>query len=355
MLDPAASLGAPPPPTAPVCAFVVTYNRAELLARCLDAVLAQRPVPATVLVIDNASTDGTAALLASRYPRVEVRRLEMNTGASGGYRAGVEAALAHEEPWVWILDDDAAPAPDCLAELLAVADLTGKRAVVPRRWFTDGGPDALLRDEAVVDEAAQRWAAPDEPASAEEDAALRWVPVDVFTFEGPLVHRDAFARVGLPDAGYFISADDTDWSLRHYRAFGPGAAVLARRAVVEKHRFPLTEVPIRSALKRHITGDGTFTLWPDADHWKRAYYLRNRHLLWKRMGWRRRRWQQAAVHLGYLLVDALEARRRGWDWRLRLKANARSLAQGIAGRGGAFLDPAAWHAARQRRASSRPR
>ncbi|MFY9636747.1 MAG: glycosyltransferase, partial [Cellulosimicrobium cellulans] len=94
--------------TEQVAAVVVTYNRVDKLGRVLDSILAQtRPVD-RLIVIDNASTDSTPQLLSvyDDDPRVEIVRLDSNTGGAGGFSAGMERAYERGADWVWIMDDD---------------------------------------------------------------------------------------------------------------------------------------------------------------------------------------------------------------------------------------------------------
>src|SRR5688572_16068685 len=134
-----------------VSALVVTYNRERLLEACLDAIEAQsRPVDELVLV-DNASTDGTPELLRGRgyLDRSDVRylRLDRNLGSSGGFARGFEAARESSADWLWVLDDDAEPAPDCLELLLAAppAGEPGTACVCPRVVYADGSLNSVMR------------------------------------------------------------------------------------------------------------------------------------------------------------------------------------------------------------------
>ena len=76
-----------------VVAVVVTYERLELLRESLTAVLGQTRTPDAVVVVDNASTDGTADAVATEFPSVDLFRLRVNTGGAGGFSAGLERAL----------------------------------------------------------------------------------------------------------------------------------------------------------------------------------------------------------------------------------------------------------------------
>ncbi|MEM6785212.1 MAG: glycosyltransferase, partial [Bacteroidota bacterium] len=295
--------------------------------------------------------------LGEKRPTVEHLQLDRNTGSAGGFHAGL--AHAHRAThdgrpfdFVWVMDDDVVPEPDCLALLLAVAEASGSAVVVPERREADG---TVRRAEHRLDDRAQRYVPLDGPSSLDAPAAPasppRWCATDLFTFEGPLVHRRALEAAGplspaaQPDPGLFITADDTHFAIAVYHALGPDAAALLPDAGLRRQVPPPTgTVPVRSALKGWLTGTPALDLWPDRAHWKRVYYVRNRHLVWQRLGWGRRRWRHAALHAGYLVTDALAARRLGWAWRTRLRWNARALWLGVRGRSGAFLDPARYFA-----------
>jgi GT2 family glycosyltransferase len=99
-------------------AVVVTYAAGERLRPTLEkleAALAQLDVPAEALVVDNASSDGTAALLASEFADLRVLRLDRNVGFAGGVAHGLAATDAD---WVALVNDDAEIEPDHLRLLL---------------------------------------------------------------------------------------------------------------------------------------------------------------------------------------------------------------------------------------------
>src|SRR4051794_12189716 len=102
-----------------VCAVLVTYNRSTLLREALAALLRQtRPVE-RILVVDNASTDGTRSMLGDEFPQVDVLTLPENVGSAGGFHAGIAHAFGRGFEWIWTLDDDAIAEPSALAALLA--------------------------------------------------------------------------------------------------------------------------------------------------------------------------------------------------------------------------------------------
>ena len=108
-----------------VVAVVVTYNRLSLLQRLLERLGEVRGL-AEVLVVDNASSDGTGqtlAKLADRDPGrsfvpVSGRTLSENRGGSGGFREGLAWAMERGADLAWLMDDDGRPDLDCLPLLL---------------------------------------------------------------------------------------------------------------------------------------------------------------------------------------------------------------------------------------------
>ena len=105
--------------SARVVAVVVTWNRRDLLVESLAALRAQTHPPAEIVVVDNASTDGTTELLRDESDGLQVVHLTRNTGGAGGFAAGIERALTLEPDLVWLLDDDTVPTETAAERLVA--------------------------------------------------------------------------------------------------------------------------------------------------------------------------------------------------------------------------------------------
>jgi len=205
-----------------IAAVVVTYNRLEMLQR-LVKVLDDVPSLDEVLVVDNASTDGTAEWLAELPGgRVLGRSLADNTGGAGGFHDGLEWAVERGAALVWLMDDDGAPEPDCLDLLLerdgdldfwgpvVVDEADPERLVFPIRL--PGGTRVV---HAMTD-----------VRRAADDGLIRDI---VIPFNGVLVTRDLVGRIGLPRAEFFIWGDDHEYRLRAERAGARIATVVDAR------------------------------------------------------------------------------------------------------------------------------
>jgi len=194
-----------------VCVVVVTRDRRELLRQCLTALEAQSRPPDHILLVDNASSDGTTDMVAQEFPGVETLRSDENVGGAGGFHRGVEAAHAAGYDWLWLLDDDTMAFQGTLAELLAGADRApgpGRPALMASHVvWTDGRPHPMNRVGP-----RWRWLEPLIEACADGLVLIRYA-----TFVSVLVHRSSIDRCGLPLAHYFIWSDDIEYTGRLLR------------------------------------------------------------------------------------------------------------------------------------------
>ena len=225
-------MSGPVPAPETVAVAVVTFNRADLLVGMLEALAAQVHRPDAVIVLDNASTDHTARVLAtSTLPGLQVITSETNVGGAGGFHRVVRAA--HEQGFdrIWLMDDDVAPAPDCLAVLMA----TDEDCLMAVREDRHGAlvEKAALRFDLTDPRAIKPKTAMVETTYGTRAAMPERVEIEVVAFEGFMVRRGVVDRVGLPDPSYFIFYDDVDFALRAraagYRIWAVRDAVLVRR------------------------------------------------------------------------------------------------------------------------------
>jgi rhamnopyranosyl-N-acetylglucosaminyl-diphospho-decaprenol beta-1,3/1,4-galactofuranosyltransferase len=213
-----------------VAAVVVTYNRRPLLMEALAAVQAQTRPADTVIVVDNASTDESAAAVRERFPAARLERLARNTGGAGGFAFGMALALAGDggrpADLIWLMDDDTIPEPGALAALLEARDRHpgGPPALIASRVvWTDGRPHPMNTPRV------KPFARPDERRAA---AAAGCEPIRSASFVSVLVDAAVSARRGLPRADYFLWNDDFEFTTRLLR----GQAGLLCPASVVVHK-----------------------------------------------------------------------------------------------------------------------
>ncbi len=186
-----------------IVAVVVTFNRLPLLMGLVTR-LSEIPELDEVLIIDNASTDGTGTWLMD-VP-VTSRTLSLNTGGAGGFHEGLGWALERGADLVWLMDDDGLPGPGCLTALLEHGDLDFWGPVV----VDQGDPERLVFPIRLPGGTRTVRRMVDVRAAA-ADGVIADV---VIPFNGVLVTRDLVARIGLPRAEFFIWGDDVEYLWR---------------------------------------------------------------------------------------------------------------------------------------------
>ncbi|MFC8502547.1 glycosyltransferase [Pedococcus sp. NPDC057267] len=224
-----------PGPSPTVVAVVVSYNRRELLSECLGAVATQTHPLDALVVVDNASTDGSPELVERDFPAADLVRLTRNTGGAGGFAAGLARALdQHSADLVWVMDDDTIPSETALSELLAARERYGSElGLVASRVLWTNGED---QDRNIPRRVP--WATPRARRAA---AAAGGRPMRTASFVSLLVSADAIRATGLPTADFFIWNDDFEFTARILRS-RPGIYVPAA-VVVHKTK----ELGTRSA------------------------------------------------------------------------------------------------------------
>jgi rhamnopyranosyl-N-acetylglucosaminyl-diphospho-decaprenol beta-1,3/1,4-galactofuranosyltransferase len=193
-----------------IVAVVVTWERLALLRESLAAVAAQTRAPDAVVVVDNASTDGTADAVAAEHPDVDLVRLTQNTGGAGGFAVGVERALElHAPDLIWLMDDDTVPEPGALEALLAAWRPAPRPALVASRVVWEDGRDHPMNTPRPYPLAgrAERRAA----------AEVGCVPARSASFVSVLLDAEATRAVGPPLADYFLWNDDFEFTTRLLR------------------------------------------------------------------------------------------------------------------------------------------
>ena len=229
-----------------VTAVVVTYNRLALLQQCLAALCAQTVRGFTVLVVDNASTDGTADYLKTLdMPGLVCRNPGKNLGGAGGFAYGIREAAALGCKAVWIMDDDTLPTPTALETLLA-ADAA------------HGGDYGWLSGRALAPDGA------DQPMNLQRKTMYRdidgfgdgkgEIPAVMASFVSLFLRVETVRQFGLPIAEFFIWSDDWEYTRRISREkpcyVVPSSRVCARHAEPRRGEYregrarPLGQIPL---------------------------------------------------------------------------------------------------------------
>lgn len=287
-------------------AVIVTFNRSAKLMKVLDALDGQTLRPDVILVVDNASTDDTQALVEARAQddaRIRYLRLAQNVGGAGGFHEGLKAAYRLGAHYFWVSDDDAYPQPDAIERLVqAITAFEAQHEWRPsfacsRVEWIDGSLCEMNTPRPVWD-----W-----PRFL--TARTPWALVDSASFVSILIPRWAVEQHGLPIADYFIWFDDAEYTRRLSRSY-PGIFCPESRVI-------------------HDTPDNrgvNFALVDEKSLWKFKYGARNE------ASWRRRERGRMGI-LAFAYGVHLQMKGGNVPWKLRREI-FRAIARGAVFRPG---------------------
>jgi GT2 family glycosyltransferase len=262
--------------TMSVCSITVTWNAVEALPRQLHALMQQSLPIAEIIVVDNASTDGTSEMLARDFPQVTVLTLPTNEGVGGGYACGLEYAVDKRNySWVWTLDQDSIPATDCLETLLAARERLSP-AIVKRLGIL-----APISVNTANGQAYRAWQWREGVVALSSTESIDIGMADLVISSGSLIAAEAVKQAGLPRKDFFMDFVDFEYCLR-LRRLGFLISVVKRAVLVhsigrsEDKRFlgiPWSWTIHNPWREYYKVRNQTYTIWYDYPTWRAKLYL----------------------------------------------------------------------------------
>lgn len=195
---------------------LVTYNRLDKLKIALECYEKQSYLPNQLIVVNNASNDGTTEYLdewlkkESKFKK-EVINLKKNTGGSGGFHEGLKKSLKLNLDYVWVSDDDAFPDKNCfeiandflennsdkdISAICGTVINRGKIDVMHRRRLKKG---LLFLFQTFV---------------SKREYEKEFFELNLFTYVGTFINVKKMKKEGVTIKDYFIYCDDTEHSYR---------------------------------------------------------------------------------------------------------------------------------------------
>ncbi len=215
-----------------ICAVVVTYNRKTLLKKTLESLRKQKRPLDGIVLIDNASTDGTDQLLKEEgyisginhlikgnylEERSKIKnfsgdkeidflyiRLPENIGGAGGFHEGIKRAYKEGYDWFWFIDDDIIVFEDALENLLAYSHISS--CINPSKIWPNGDIhpwNGYWCEKFLIFEKKE-----------ENFKDKGYTFVNHGCFEGMLIHRKIVEKIGFPERDFFIQADDILYGIK---------------------------------------------------------------------------------------------------------------------------------------------
>ena len=188
---------------------VLNWNGKDVTPRCLDSIYRSTYLPDTVVVVDNASSDGSKDVIRKRFPQVVLIENDSNLGFAEGCNIGIRHLLERGFDLVLILNNDAEVDSECLHELGQAAESYPAAAYAAtiyehgnrgKIWY-GGGTISRLTLEARH-----------ETRLADGSGLPR--PTEFITGCCLLFRSEALKQIGLLDSSFFAYYEDVDWCLR---------------------------------------------------------------------------------------------------------------------------------------------
>jgi GT2 family glycosyltransferase len=267
---------------------VVTYNRKQLLYECLSALLKQSYPIDEIFLIDNASTDGTQSFLEEKgiihnkeiinekefqylsynnITKVNYTILNRNIGGAGGFNEGLQRAIKKDFDWIWLLDDDAEPEIDALEKLLSFKDKNKASFLAPLILNKFSQKPEFSAHKLKID-----FLTINEKYIKSDEIIKPIYKLEANSFVGPLLKKEAVKRVGSIDTSFFILYDDTDYTYRLFRFYGPG--YLITESIIYHKTSPDNKIP----------------------KWKKLYGMRNKIRFFKK------KWKTPCIYISIFRI-----------------------------------------------------
>lgn len=234
---------------------IVTFNRKIKLKQAIESLLEQSCPVTKVVVIDNASTDGTDTLMKiyQHDERIVYNRLPSNMGGSMGFYVGIKEALKLDVDWISLSDDDAIYSMDYFEKTFAIAKLESSVKCFTGTVKSEDGTIQHMHRRVLSNKKTLQ------ESNCSDKSYSHNFYIDGFTFVGVVLKKNLISEIGLPEKDFFIWKDDDEYSLRVRR---------------------LTRVlNISDATIVHLNGVPNSQFKPD---WKEYYGIRNRLIIEKK-------------------------------------------------------------------------
>lgn len=188
-----------------VIAVVVTYNRKELLKECINALLKQDYSNCDILVVDNASTDGTKEYIKKELEnkKVHYSNTGANLGGAGGFNYGIKEAYKMGCDFVWIMDDDCIVNKDSLTKLIdADKELNGEYGFLSSKVLWKDRSICIMN---IQKRTMTKWL---------KDFEKNYQSIVLASFVSLFIKKEVIEEFGLPIKDFFIWTDDWEYTRR---------------------------------------------------------------------------------------------------------------------------------------------
>lgn len=195
-----------------VITVILNTNRRDDTLECLESLYRSTYPNQQVIVLDNASLDGSATAIRERFPQAIIIELSRNLGYAGNNNVGIEEAIRRGADWIFVLNEDTILAPDCIERLVIVGEEDARIGMVGPLVYHYDEPEIIQSAGGKLD---ANWTAlhigQNEPDAGQYRASR---DVDWVSGCAVLVRRKTIEEIGALDERFFYYWEETDWCTR---------------------------------------------------------------------------------------------------------------------------------------------
>lgn len=202
--------------TPPVLIVVLNWNGVRDTIRCLESLQKVTYPRRQIVVVDNASSDGSQKLLKERFPEITVLENQENLGYAGGNNVGIEYGVSRDADFIVLLNNDTVVDPGFLEPLVESASCFPRAAFWgPKILYLDA-PDVVWFGGGQID--WLKGASHIGKDQHDDPADITPREVDYVTGCCIMARAKAIREIGAMDTTFFLLFEETDWCLRGKKA-----------------------------------------------------------------------------------------------------------------------------------------
>ena len=199
-----------------IITVILNTNRREDTLACLASLGRNTYRDHHIIVLDNASSDGSVPAIRSAFPAVQIIALTENLGYAGNNNVGIKAAMAQGADWVFVLNEDTILDPVCLEQLINIGESDAKTGIVGPMVYHHDEPTIIQSAGGVLSRYWESWhIAQNEP---DQQQFLHPRAVDWVSGCAILLRRAVIEQVGMLDERFFYYWEETEWCIRATKA-----------------------------------------------------------------------------------------------------------------------------------------
>ena len=199
-----------------VISVVLNTNHREDTLQCMTSLNQNTYKNHKIILLDNASTDGTVDAVRLLLPEIMIKELQRNLGYAGNNNLGIQAAMEQEADWVFLLNEDTTLSSDCISHLVSVGESDPTIGIVGPMVYHHNEPEIIQSAGGRMDKYYRGWhLGQDEPDQGQFPLPHS---VDWISGCGIMVRRALIEQVGAIDERFFYYVEEFEWCLRARKA-----------------------------------------------------------------------------------------------------------------------------------------